>query len=130
MIGCWGLGLIFTTSDFRVLTFNDFNRSISSDWATHSRMGLKDQSEYLRPGLQTITFTITLDATLGVSPRILMERIAHWVEAGTLQVLIIGLRRVGDHRWKIKSCSEAWDIILRGGQIAQAKLNLTLEEYL
>ena len=49
IIGNWGLGLIFQTSDRRVLTPENLKRTTSAVWATHSRMGLKDQSEFTRP---------------------------------------------------------------------------------
>ena len=49
IIGNWGLGLIFQTSDRRVLTPENLKRTTSAVWATHSRMGLKDQSEFIRP---------------------------------------------------------------------------------
>ena len=58
IIGNWGLGLIFQTSDRRVLTPENLKRTTSAVWATHSRMGLKDQSEFIRPGLGQITFDI------------------------------------------------------------------------
>ncbi len=50
-IGSWGTDVIFSVSDKRVLTFNDMQHSVGSAWATHSRIGLKDQVEYLRPTL-------------------------------------------------------------------------------
>lgn len=39
IIGNWGLGLIFQTSDRRVFTPENLKRTTSAVWATHSRMG-------------------------------------------------------------------------------------------
>ena len=46
-IGSWGTQIIFSTNDRRVLTFQDLNQNVGSEWATHSRIGLKDQVEAL-----------------------------------------------------------------------------------
>ena len=42
-IGSWGTQIIFSTNDRRVLTFQDLNQNVGSEWATHSRIGLKDR---------------------------------------------------------------------------------------
>ena len=89
IIGNWGLGLIFQTSDRRVLTPENLKRTTSAVWATHSRMGLKDQSEFIRPGLGQITFDIQLNAELGVRPRLMMDYINNCVETGAVQMLVI-----------------------------------------
>ena len=107
IIGNWGLGLIFQTSDRRVFTPENLKRTTSAVWATHSRMGLKDQSEFIRPGLGQITFDIQLNAELGVRPRLMMDYINNCVETGDVQMLVIGFRRVGKHRWKITNASTA-----------------------
>ena len=129
-IGSWGTGLVFSTSDSRILTFNNISRSVSSTWTNHSRIGKKDRTEFIRPALQQITFTVTLDATLGVRPRTMLDYLANAVESGTVNPLVIGGKRVGSNRWKIKTASEAWDVFLQQGQLVKAKVNLTMEEYL
>ena len=106
-IGAWGTDVIFETSDKRVLTFNDMNRTVGSEWATHSRIGLKDQVEYLRPTLQKLTFSITLDALHGVRPRSTMEMISDHSEKGSVFPMVVGGRRVGKHKWRITRTSEA-----------------------
>ncbi len=130
VVGSWGNTIIFRTSDSRILTFSNFSRTVSSSWANHSRIGRKDKSEFVRPDLQKITFTIVLDATLGVKPRETLEKIAGAVEKGTVNTLVIGGKKVGSSRWVIQSASEAWDYILQEGQLVHAKVSLTMEEYL
>lgn len=130
VVGSWGNTIIFRTSDSRILTFSNFSRTVSSSWANHSRIGRKDKSEFVRPDLQKITFTIVLDATLGVKPRETLEMIAGAVERGTVNTLVIGGKKIGSSRWAIKSTSEAWDYILQEGQLVHAKVSLTMEEYL
>lgn len=129
-IGSWGGGLVFSTSDRRILTFSNFTRSSGSEWATHSRIGQKDQVEYLRPKLQKVTFSIKLDATLGVRPRAMLDLLNLYAERGTINTLVIGGRRVGRHRWRITDLSETWETVFNRGELVSAKVNVTMQEYL
>ena len=130
MIGSWGPGLVFSTSDSRILTFRNFSRSTGSEWATHSRIGQKDQVEYLRPKLAKVTFTIDLDATLGVRPRATLDRLALYAEKGSVFPLVIGGWKVGRYRWSITDLSETWQTVLNRGELVSAKVNVTMQEYL
>ncbi len=130
MIGNWGVAIIFTTSDRRILTFKDMTRTVGSEWATHSRIGLKDQVEYLRPALQKVTFTMELDCQNGVRPRAMLDKLAAFTEAGCVFPLVIGGRRVGRHNWRITDLSEAWETIYSRGELAKAKVDVTMQEYL
>lgn len=129
-IGCWGTGLVFSVSDNMVKTFMNLKRTTSSIWATHSRIGQKDEVEFLRPGLQKITFTMELNAMLGVRPRAMLEMLERSVEKGTVNTFVIGGKRVGSHRWRITETSEEWDILLNKGELVKASVLVTMEEYL
>jgi len=129
-IGNWGTDVVFSVSDQRVLTFSDMNHSVGSSWATHSRMGQKDQTEYLRPNLQKLTFTITLDCNYGVRPRATLDRLAGHAERGDVYAFVVGGRRVGQYKWRITELSEAWEVVYNRGELARAKVNVTMEEYI
>lgn len=129
-IGSWGRDLVFSTSDRRILNFQKFSRSSGSEWATHSRIGKKDQAEYLRPKLQKVTFTMKLDATLGVRPRSMLDLLILYAERGTVNILVIGGKRVGEYYWMITDLSEAWETVLNRGELVSAKVNVTMQEYL
>lgn len=129
-IGSWGRDLVFSTSDRRILNFQKFTRSSGSEWAAHSRIGKKDQSEFLRPKLQKVTFTIKLDATLGVRPRSMLDLLILYTERGKVNVLVIGGKRVGAYYWRITDLSEAWETVLNRGELVSAKVNVTMQEYL
>lgn len=129
-IGSWGNALIFQTSDTRILTFNNFKRTVSSSWANHSRIGKKDRSEFVRADLQGVTFTMVFDATLGVRPRAMLDALASAVENGEVNTLVLGGKRVSGNRFKIKKTTEAWDVVLQQGQLVRAKVDVTMEEYL
>lgn len=129
-IGSWGTELVFSVSDETVKTFSNLKRTISSSWATHSRIGKKDQVEFLRPGLQKITFNMELNAMLGVRPRAMLELLERCVEKGTVNTFVVGGKRVGSHRWRITGTSEEWDVLLNKGELVRASVSVTMEEYL
>lgn len=129
MIGTLGPVLIFTVSDDYVLTFDGMTREVSGRWATHETPGIKPRAEFLGPGLQSVSLPITLSASLGVKPRLMLEIIEQMVETGDAEYLILGFRPVGKNRFRITGSSESWDLVYNRGELARAKLTLTLEEY-
>jgi len=128
-IGNWGSDVVFSVSDRRVLTFGDMNHTVGSDWAAHSRIGLKDQVEYLRPKIQKLTFTIELDASFGVRPRAVLDMLEFHTEQGHVFPFVVGGKRVGGYCWRITDLSEAWETVYSGGELYRAKVNVTMEEY-
>lgn len=61
-IGNWGTDIVFRVSEREALLLQSLNRTVSAEWAAHSRIGLKNQSEFIRPGLQQVTFTMVPEA--------------------------------------------------------------------
>lgn len=129
-VGNWGTAVIFGVSDQKVLTYKGMNRTVGSAWATHSRIGAKDQVEYLRPNLQKLTFEISLDFNYGVDPRAIIERMERAAELGEIHYFIVGGRPVGRLPWRLTSVSEAWETIYNNGALTNAKLTISMEEYL
>lgn len=129
MIGTLGPNLIFTVSDDYVLTFSGMTRDVSGRWATHETLGIKPRAEFLGPGLQNVSLPITLSAGLGVKPRLMLDLVEQMVETGDAEYLILGYRPVGKNRFRVTGSSETWDVIYNQGELARAKLTLTLEEY-
>ena len=129
MIGILG-NLRFRVNDSRVFTFQNLKREVSASWSTMERIGQKPLSEFNGPDLQTISFDITLDASLGVKPRYLLEVLERMVEAGEVNTLVIGKKKIGKNKWVITKSSEAWEVVLRGGELYRASVSLTLQEYL
>ena len=74
-IGTLGRKIIFEVSDDYMFTFKDMTREITSRWANHEPQGVKPKPEFLGPGLQSSSLTITLSSALGVRPRTVLEEI-------------------------------------------------------
>lgn len=128
MVGLLG-GLRFKVSRNQVLTFKNFKREVSATWNSIDRIGMKPLTEFGGADLQKISFDVTLDASLGVRPIKLIKIIDRMIEAGEVNELVIGKKRVGKNKWAITKVTQSWDVILRGGELYKATMNLSLQEY-
>lgn len=128
MIGYFG-DIIFETSDERILTLVDFERSSSSRWSTHDVIGKKPASEFIGPGLDTISFTVNLNGMFGVKPRYEMNRWLRKERAGEVETLVIGNAALGVDKWRITSVSQMWNVILNKGELLSGSVDIELEEY-
>jgi phage protein U len=129
MIGYLG-DVIFETSDSRILNFSGFVLESASRFAAHEVIGKKPKTEFIGPGLNTVTFTINLNGNHGVKPR---EEMTKWIiksNSGKAFSLVIGGRVLGADKWVVKSISEAWDTLFNGGELFSGKIEVTIEEYI
>lgn len=137
-IGYFGKWIIFKTkmdvSDAgckaTVLTFNNFRKEVSSTTTLHKRVGKKPKSEFTGPELATISFDMVLLASLGVKPREMIEKIEKCCEQGIVGYLVIGGKKVSKNKFRIKSASESWDEVYRDGNLYQATVSVSMEEYI
>lgn len=130
VVGTLGRKIVFEVSDRKALLLQSMSRDSKGRWTTHTTLGRKPKSEFLGPDLQTVSISIYLSSNLGVRPRSVLDAIAAMVESGTAEYLIIGNRPVGKNRFKLVSASETWDKIYSRGELAKAKVSISLEEYI
>lgn len=128
-IGNLGKLIVFEVSSKKVMTFSGMTQTVKGRWTSHQVIGGKPVSEFLGSDLRTISLTILLSATHGVRPRDTIEKIEKSIEKGTPYPLVIGGKKVGKYEWKITGMTETWGEIIKDGRLAQAKVTLTLEEY-
>lgn len=128
-IGSYG-GMIFQVSNKKIYTFNNLKRTRNAEWKEHTRYGQKPLSQFIAPGLETISIDIHLDATLGIKPKTIMDKWGTLLETGYHDIFVIGGEQIGKYEWKIESISEAWNVILNKGELVSADLSITMSEYL
>ena len=125
-IGNWGSYLKFSTNDNSIPTFTDFRTKISARTAKHSIIGTKPRLEYLGKDLESITFTIELNAMLGVKPYKEEQRLIRKV--GYVAPLVIGGKKICS-KAMLTGLSDAYGIILKRGEIFSMKIDVTMTEY-
>lgn len=128
-IGNFGKLITFETSDKKILTFREFKRDGEARWKKHERVGKRPLPQFLGPDLDTIKFTIVLDARHGVKPRSTMTNIRKHRNAGTPEYLVIKGAKVCDNRLVITKTSETWGEVWNKGELVRAEMEITMMEY-
>lgn len=129
MLGFFG-DIIFETSDQRILTFSNFQRSATAEYAKHRAIGKKPASEFIGPDLDTISFTVNLNGNFGVKPKEEMDRWLEKCRNGNAEVLVIGDTPLGMDKWVVKSVSQIWNVVFKNGELFSGNIEVELEEYL
>ncbi|GMQ60338.1 hypothetical protein AN1V17_47380 [Vallitalea sediminicola] len=128
MIGTFGK-VVFSVSSDHVKTFDEFEKSGSAVWDSQEVIGGKPKQKFKGTELETISFSMFLDIFKGVKPRENIELLNEMRDKGKTEFLIIGGKPIGNHKWYISSMSESWTNIDNKGRLLQAKVSVTLKEF-
>ena len=121
--------IVFVVSQTAIRTIEDFNRSSAGRWAQHDILGQKPKKEFLGPGVDKVTFTIRFSAAHGLNPRKELDQLTMLERAGKAMPLILGGKGVGVSLWVITDSSQDWQKLDSNGNVIDAQVSLTLEEY-
>lgn len=121
--------IVFEVSDKRILTFDGFKRSNKVNFAKNNVLHQKPVSEYTGQELDTISFTVSFNAQLGVDPREEVNKLIYLNRDGTVVTLVIDGKAFGTYRWVITSLDMDWTRINKIGYCCEIECAITLEEY-
>ena len=133
----------FLTSRKYLMTFHDYARNAEGRWAKHEIIGQKPAQEFLGPGSETVTFTITLRRDHGVPIETMLNQMRKMRDTGEVFPLVLGTKVIGsllkslifktpfnmsNGLWILKKMDEK--VAHRaGGNIYVMDVDVTLEEY-
>lgn len=121
--------VVFTVSSKLIRTFDELSRSASPRWANHDTHLQKPKSEFLGPGLDTISFTVHFDARLGVDPRKEADRMINLAQKGKPVPFAIGGKKLGTYLWKLTNVEQGWTRVDNRGAALVIEVSISLEEY-
>lgn len=128
-VGCLG-DIIFQVSDSLVQTLNNAQWNGSARYATHQRH-LKDAlTEFCGLEPDTFSFDMVLSAFLGVEPQAELNKIWNYERKGEAVSLVIGNKAYGKYRWNIVSHKTKMQYYDKEGNLLQATVSISLQEYL
>ena len=127
-IGNWGRYIKFETNSSTVLTLDKFKREISVRTSKHTMIDGKTKLEFNGTDLQTVSFAMTLNAMLGVRPRLVEAKMINCMRQGVVAPLVIGGRVILQNAL-ITKMSESYDVIIKKGAVAKMTINVTMSEY-
>ena len=129
VIGSLG-GVVFKVSSPKnVMTLDGFSRSAKARLATHTVIAEKPLTEFLGADIQTLSFSIKLNAYRGVNPRKEMNKLIEYCEQGRVCTFVLGGRPVGGGKWLIESVKEGVDLFDFDGSVLSSTADLSLREY-
>ncbi|WP_094607726.1 hypothetical protein SPSIL_009120 [Sporomusa silvacetica DSM 10669] len=119
------------SSEFKVMTFDDFKRDSAGRWATHEIIGIdkKPILEFIGPGLETISFSIFLTTMLGVEPVDELKKLRQLRDNGVVCMFTIGGNAVTANAWVITQLSETHKTYDNKGSLLVASVSVSLTEY-
>ncbi|MGG3322355.1 phage tail protein, partial [Brevibacillus centrosporus] len=91
--------VVFVATHETLRTFQDFTRSSASRYADHEILGKKPKSQWIGPGLDTISFSMAFDALYGLNPRKELNQLVELERAGKALPLAIGGVGIGVYMW-------------------------------
>lgn len=118
----------FQVSTEKVQNFTGLTRDISARYATHEVINSKPRVESLGVSLETASFTVELNITLGIDVSNAINQWQSICKKSTVSKLIIGGEVIGTN-WVVLSIGAAYGIITNNGRIITAKLDISLQEY-
>lgn len=127
-VGNWGSAIKFQTSDQKILTFNKMKRKASVQTSKHNMINGKPKVEFHGPDLQSITFTIELNALLGVKPKKIESKLIKNLNNGTIAPLVIGGKSIC-RKAMLTGLSSSYNIVLKKGEIFSMNIDVTMTEY-
>ncbi|MEC2128128.1 phage tail protein [Brevibacillus centrosporus] len=121
--------VVFVATQETLRTFQEFTRSSASRYADHEILGKKPKSQWIGPGLDTISFSMAFDALYGLNPRKELNQLVELERSGKALPLAIGGVGIGVYMWSITALEQKWDVIDNQGYVWKATANITLKEY-
>jgi len=126
MLGSFG-DVTFEVSSDRIRTWNDLQRSGKARWAAHELVQEKPVLQYVGPDLEEISFTVRLDAGLGLAPASELDALRKIRDEAEPQPLTIGGQPYG--KFVLESLSESQSRFDNKGNLFLAVVSLSLKEY-
>jgi phage protein U len=128
MIGSLG-PVVFVATEKTLRTFDEFTRTSAGRWSKHEVLGKKPLTQWIGPGLDTISFTMRFDARFGLNPRKELDALVELEREGKAMALTIGGKGLGVNLWVITSLEQNWEVVGGKGELLVATANISLEEY-
>lgn len=127
-IGSWGERITFEcSSDGPVRTFRALRRGGGARWHDHDVYAKKPKSDFIGPGLDSLTLDIRLDYARGVNPTEELQALRDARDAGAVETLVVGDEVLFDCR--IDSINEERIRHDGSGKLLVALVEITFKEY-
>lgn len=123
-------GIVFQVSDVTLITLKNFKWSGSAKYAIHNRHNNNALTEFVGLDPDKITFDIQLKKDLGINPMQEILKLWSYERNGIAVALVVGSHCYGKYRWSITNHDTTVKSTDARGNITDAVVSVTLQEYL
>lgn len=116
----------FLCSEGLVQTFGRVKRSMGEEYTEHKVLGGKPVIEWISSEAASVTFSVRLDSSLGVSPILGVKQFESMLKEREAQSLVMGLEYMG--RFVLTQVEENRKFFSGAGVCAVSEVQLTLKE--
>lgn len=127
-IGYMG-SVVFIASSHYMLTPSNLQQEMKGRWSDHDVIYKKPVSEFLGPGLRTVSFDIILSMMHNITPKKQIKTLQQMCETGAVFPLVIGGKPVTHNYWRLDSMSVGETYYDAYGGLLRATVNVKLIEY-
>ncbi len=131
MIGILGeipFSVTFDGNNIKALNFKNLKRSGGANYEQHKRRGLKPVLELVDLSLGSLKLEISLRSDLGQKPKVLLDTLIAYSEAGKVLDFVLGQELVG--KFVIDSYDAGYEYITNNGMVRKIDVGLSLKEYI
>lgn len=129
MIGSLG-DVVFDVSSEYVRTFCDMKIQRTAKYSEHAIHGGKALLEFTGYSPASLSFSIRLDASLGVNPKQELEALRDILTGHEAVPFILDGEPQGDGLWALESIDETYETIDNHGTLIAVGVSLKLKEYI
>ena len=106
------------------------SRTSGKKIATHEMISGTTKSQYTGRELRTVNIAITLNASLGVRPRDMLDHLYFLAESPVAYYLIIAGKPMAENPMTIISISDDWETVYKDGELFHATGSVSFQEYI
>ncbi len=128
IIGAYG-SFVFSVSSEKVNTFDNLSLSASYNTETQEVIGKKPSTYKKGPGLDQLSYDVTLDQTMGIDVESEIKKWRDICKSGDAFPMNIGGKNITEHPLMLKSVDIGYKQVGVDGKIIKAVLNVKLEEF-
>lgn len=129
MIGSFGNDIVFEVSTEKVRTFDGLTMQRKAIYAEHDILGEKSVLELTGYAPTSLSFTMLLNASLGVDPLEELEILREMVVKGNAYDFVLGGEPQGENLWVIESLDEKHKVVTGKGESLIIEVSVSLKEY-
>ena len=122
--------IVFEASSDIIRTIDNLKMQRSANYAQHDIHGGKGLLEFTGLGPTSLSFSVRLDAALGIAPKEELKKLRDILESGEAVLFVLDGEPQGWDLWVLEGLDEEHAVLNNTGALVLAEVSLSLTEYI